>query len=104
MVDSIKDLSSSEQWKDITPIEQYPGGVAPIAPIPYPKHYVEVMGYFRAIFAKEEVSERAFNLTSRVIELSSGNYTAWFYRRKLLDLLNKPLAEEMEWLRGPTGI
>lgn len=67
MVDSIKDLSAQEEWKDITPVEQYPGGVAPIAPIPYPKAYVEVMGYFRAIVAKEEVSERAFNLTSKVI-------------------------------------
>ncbi len=85
-------------WNDITPIDQYEGGPAPIAPIPYPKHYVEVMGYFRAILAKEEVSQRAFDLTTEVIKLSQGNYTAWFYRRKMIDLLKLPLQNEIEWL------
>jgi protein farnesyltransferase/geranylgeranyltransferase type-1 subunit alpha len=47
-------------WADIEPIEQYEGGEAPIAPIPYPASYAEVMGYFRAILAKQEVSDRAF--------------------------------------------
>lgn len=56
------------------------------------------MGYFRAILAKEEVSERAFALTHTVIMMSSGNYTAWYYRRKLIDLLNKSPREEMKWL------
>jgi hypothetical protein len=50
------------------------------------------------------VSQRAFDLTKEVILLSSGNYTAWFYRRKMLDLLKLPLKDEMEWLRGPTGL
>ena len=50
-------------WHDIEPIEQYEGGAAPIAPIPYPKDYAEVMGYLRAVLKKEEVSERAFILT-----------------------------------------
>ena len=49
-------ISQRLEWQDITPIEQYEGGPAPIAPIPYPKHYAEVMNYFRAILAKEEVS------------------------------------------------
>ena len=40
------------QFSDIQPIEQYPGGVAPIAPIPYPPIYVKTMGYFRAIYDK----------------------------------------------------
>ena len=62
------------------------------------------MGVFRAVIAKEEVSERAFDLTTEVIALSQGNYTAWFYRRKMLDLLKKSLKEEMEWLRGPFGL
>jgi len=37
-------------WLDIQPVEQYEGGPAPIAPIKYPKNYVEVMSYFRAVF------------------------------------------------------
>jgi len=31
-------------------VEQYEGGPAPIAPIKYPKNYVEVMSYFRAVY------------------------------------------------------
>jgi protein farnesyltransferase/geranylgeranyltransferase type-1 subunit alpha len=42
-------LSQRQDWADVVPIEQYEGGVAPIAPIPYPPAYVELMGYFRAI-------------------------------------------------------
>ena len=38
------------KWDDISPIEQYEGGPAPIAPINYAEDYVEIMGYFRAIF------------------------------------------------------
>lgn len=38
-----------EEWNDIEPVEQYEGGVAPIAPLPYSAAYVEVMGYFRAV-------------------------------------------------------
>ena len=43
-------------WDDIEPIEQYEEGMAPIAPIPYPEEYVEIMGYFRAILKKDEIS------------------------------------------------
>ena len=67
-------------WKDIEPVEQYEGGAAPIAPIPYPPAYVEVMSYFRAILKTGEISPRAFALTEEVIGQSQGNYTAWFYR------------------------
>jgi hypothetical protein len=49
------------------------------------------MGIFRAVIANEEVSIRAFDLTTEVIAMSEGNYTAWFYRRKMLDLLKMPL-------------
>ena len=89
-----------DTWKDIEPIEQYKGGVAPIAPIPYPPEYVEVMGYFRAILKAEEISARAFALTEEVIGRSQGNYTAWFYRRKCLDELKLPLEDEMKWLQA----
>ena len=97
-------MSEREKWKDTTPIDQYEGGPAPIAPIPYPKQYVEVLGYFRAVLAKDEISNRALELTGEVIGLSSGNYTAWHYRRKLIDKLGHPLELEMNWLRGPVGL
>jgi len=62
------------------------------------------MGYFRAILKLEEISERALLLTQEVIEVSSGNYAAWHYRRKLIDKLQYPLEAEMEWLRGEFGL
>ena len=36
--------------------------------------------------------------------MSQGNYTAWFYRRKLIDLLKLPLKAEMVWLQSGVGI
>ena len=87
-------------WKDIEPLEQYHGGEAPIAPIAYSPEYVEIMNYFRAIYVKNEISERAFALTQEVLMLNQGNYTAWHFRRKLLHELKKDVGEEMGWLNG----
>lgn len=56
------------------------------------------MGYFRAIVHKNEISKRAFELTTEVIENNPGNYTAWYYRRKLIDELKLPLEEEIKFL------
>jgi protein farnesyltransferase/geranylgeranyltransferase type-1 subunit alpha len=49
------------------------------------------MGYFRAIVHANEISKRAFDLTTEVIDHNSGNYTAWFYRRRLIDELKLPI-------------
>ena len=113
MVDASAELSSETEdfsvfvpfaernglWDDVEPLEQYEGGPAPIAPIPYTPQYTEVMSYFRAILKKEEASERALKLTQEVIYFSEGHYTAWYYRRILLEKLDIPLASEMDWLR-----
>jgi protein farnesyltransferase/geranylgeranyltransferase type-1 subunit alpha len=58
------------------------------------------MGFFRAILAKQEISDRAFQLTKEVIRFSQGNYAAWAYRRKLIDALKCPLSEEFDWLNS----
>lgn len=58
------------------------------------------MGYFRAIYSREEVSERALALTAETIQLNQGNYTAWYYRRKLLFELHKNLDDEIAWLNS----
>ena len=55
------------------------------------------MNYFRAIFTKQEISERAFDLTQETIFTSQGCYTAWSYRRKLLHALKKDLKEELNF-------
>lgn len=56
------------------------------------------MNYFRAIFHKNEISKRAFDLTTEVIKCNPGNYSAWFFRRRLIDELKMPLEQEMEYL------
>ena len=43
-----------------------------------------MMNYFRAILKKDEISERAFKLTTEVIEKTFGNYAAWTFRRQLI--------------------
>jgi protein farnesyltransferase/geranylgeranyltransferase type-1 subunit alpha len=56
------------------------------------------MGYFRAIFVTQEISERAFDLTGETIEINPGNYSAWHFRRKLIHALQKDLQLELFWL------
>lgn len=46
-------------WQDIEPIPEFEP-CPPIAPIDYSDMLVDIMGYFRAILLKEEISERAF--------------------------------------------
>ena len=58
------------------------------------------MNYFRAIYHKQEISKRAFDLTTETIMMNPGNYTAWYFRRKLIDELKLPLADEIEYLNS----
>lgn len=69
------------EWQDVQPLPEFEDG-APIAKIDYSTectlHAVdEVMSYFRAIVHKGEVSQRAFDLTTEVIQINPGFYTAW---------------------------
>lgn len=45
------------------------------------------MNLFRGILKSEEISDRGFALSDKVLELNPANYTAWFFRRVLLDSL-----------------
>lgn len=62
------------------------------------------MNYFRAVLKKEEVSTRAYKLTGNVIEISGGNYMAWYWRRKCLDNLDISKEEEFEFIRDKCTI
>lgn len=58
------------------------------------------MGYFRALFSAQEISERALELTKEVVHVNQGNYSAWHFRRKLLHELGKDLGQELSWLNA----
>ncbi|KAJ2808572.1 CAAX geranylgeranyltransferase alpha subunit [Coemansia guatemalensis] len=90
-------LSQQEEWKDVTPIPQ-DDGKHPICPIAYTDEYREIMDYLRAVMAKEEISERALTLTGRVIQTNPGHYTAWMYRKRLVEELNADIAGELDWV------
>ena len=67
----------SEEWEDIIPIEQDDGGPNPLAAIAYTEDYSEAMSYLRAVMAKNEMSERALDLTEDIIAMNPAHYTVW---------------------------
>ncbi|KAG0215491.1 CAAX geranylgeranyltransferase alpha subunit [Mortierella sp. NVP41] len=85
------------EWADVVPIPQ-DDGPNPLVPIAYTSEYSTTMNYFRAMCRAQEKSERAFDLTKIVIELSPSHYTVWYYRQQLLKELKKDLKEELEWI------
>lgn len=58
------------------------------------------MGYFRAILVKDELSERAYDLTKEVLRNNPGDYHAWQHRRRCIDALGIPTAKELEFLNS----
>ncbi len=90
-------LSSSESWKDVTPLKQ-DDGPSPVVPISYTPRFIEVMDYFRAIMSKGEKSQRALDLTKEVIKVNPANYTGWLFRRECLFALGASLDEELKFI------
>ncbi|GBB95266.1 hypothetical protein RclHR1_02500015 [Rhizophagus clarus] len=88
----------AELWSDITPIP-LDDGPDPLAPIAYDAEYSEAMGYFRAISQKDERSERALQLTEKIIEYNPAHYTIWYYRQQILFSLDKNLYEELDFVK-----
>jgi protein farnesyltransferase/geranylgeranyltransferase type-1 subunit alpha len=87
---------SNPEWADVTPLSQ-DDGPHPVVQIAYSPQFVEVMDYFRAVVAAGEKSSRALKLTEDVIWLNSANYTAWFYRRLVLESLNADMRPELKF-------
>ena len=84
-------------WKDITPVPQFSPNVE-ILKIQYKPEYIELMDYFRAIILKNELSQRAYELTTEVINEAPTNYMAWQHRRCCLDACDISLLDELNWL------
>jgi len=93
--------SEREEWKDVTPVLQDDGVNAPCQ-IAYTEEFKDVMNYFRAIVSRNEISERALQLTEDAIDQNPANYTAWYYRRVVLFGLNKDLTEEVTYMNEMT--
>jgi protein farnesyltransferase/geranylgeranyltransferase type-1 subunit alpha len=93
-------FSLRSEWVGVTPIAQDDGPKPPV-PIAYSPQFVETMNYFRFVLQTDERSERSLKLTKEVIECNSANYTAWYFRRLVLEslcvnlLLEFELTEEM---------
>jgi len=87
----------TNEWNDVTPIKQ-PISNNAVAQIAYTPEFDVVMNYFRAVLSSGEKSERALELTKRVIEGNAANYTAWFYRRECLFELASDLYVELKFI------
>ncbi|TEB34055.1 protein prenylyltransferase [Coprinellus micaceus] len=77
-------FATDPAWADVTPIEQYEGSTAPLAPILYGAVYKDATDYLRAIVASNEKSPRVLELTEAVVRLNPSHYTAWQYRYETL--------------------
>ncbi|PRP85035.1 hypothetical protein PROFUN_07323 [Planoprotostelium fungivorum] len=86
-----------EEWKDVTPVPQ-DDGPNPVCRIAYDDQFTDTMNYFRAIVRSDERSPRALAITGDAIRLNTGNYTAWYYRRLVLDSLKSDLPKELEFI------
>lgn len=56
------------------------------------------ISYLRAVMAAEEYSPRTLRLTEQVISMNAAHYTVWLYRFKIIQALDIPIPDEMEWL------
>lgn len=83
------------EWSDLPPIPQ-DDGPNPLVPIAYTEEYRSSMDQFRAVTRKNELSDRALELTWEIIQLNPAHYTVWHYRKNILFAMNKDLSEELD--------
>jgi protein farnesyltransferase/geranylgeranyltransferase type-1 subunit alpha len=88
---------------DVSPILQDDGPSPPVN-IAYSPQFIDTMNYFRAFYAADERSERAFAVTAAVIALNPANYSAWHLRRLCLAVLRPKLEnclrDELSFVEG----
>lgn len=86
-------------YDDVVPLElDQSAGEDELCRIMYSEEYKQLMGIARELMRLEELSVRALNLTSRLIEVAPAFYTAWNYRYRIVEHLveeNGSVAEEV---------
>jgi len=87
-------FSQRQDFADLTPVEQN-DGPNPVCPIAYTPEFLDSMNYFRAILGKDERSERAFEVCTRVIKYNSACYTAWYFKRLVIEAISYDMHKEM---------
>ncbi|RUP48056.1 hypothetical protein BC936DRAFT_145011 [Jimgerdemannia flammicorona] len=85
MADAFVPYNKRPEWQDITPIPQ-DDGPNPLVLIAYSSDYTDAMNYFRAISSKNELSERALDLTTQIIGMNPAHYTIWYVRKTRLGM------------------
>ncbi|ODQ67181.1 protein prenylyltransferase [Nadsonia fulvescens var. elongata DSM 6958] len=85
-------------YSDLT-IIPHSDGPTPLAPILYSENYSKAMGILRALMANQELSERALDLTTEIIDQNPAHYTVWAYRVNIIQELGVDfLINELEWV------
>ncbi|KNE59534.1 hypothetical protein AMAG_03801 [Allomyces macrogynus ATCC 38327] len=87
------------EWADVTPVPLNEGP-RPFAPILFSKEYQEAFEYFTAVTQANEISQRAFDLTTHLVTLNPGLYSAWYFRQQLIEELKLDLHKELEFVTG----
>ena len=59
------------------------------------EEFEDAFAYLRAVMNANELSERALELTQTCIGLNAANYTVWQYRREILRVLGRDIAQEL---------
>jgi len=77
-----------QNFQDVVGVPQVDGSF-PIAAIQYKADFTNLMDIFRAVFLKEEKSERVLELTEILLQMNAANYTVWQYRRECLRNIEK---------------
>jgi protein farnesyltransferase/geranylgeranyltransferase type-1 subunit alpha len=87
-------FSQRPDFSDLSPVEQN-DGLNPVCPIAYTPEFLDSMNYFRAILGKDERTERAFEVCTRVIKYNSACYTAWYFKRLVIEAISYDKHKEM---------
>uniref|UniRef100_F1L0I0 Protein farnesyltransferase/geranylgeranyltransferase type-1 subunit alpha n=1 Tax=Ascaris suum TaxID=6253 RepID=F1L0I0_ASCSU len=97
MEDEIERFRDDPAWDDVEPLPLNDDEQAAVK-VTGSDAFNDAFMYLRAVVKANEMSERAFVLTNRCIELNPANYTVWHFRRLLLKALNKDLNEEFAFI------